>query len=401
MTAYDVIVLGAGGVGSAAAFHLARRRARVLALDRFGPAHDRGSSHGRTRVIRQAYFEHADYVPLLQRAYALWAEMEEMRKEALFHRVGLLETGPAHGAIVPGVLEAARLHGLEVESLSAEETGRRYPMFRIPEDHAAVFEKNAGYLRVESCVTAHLQEAARAGADIRFDEPVLRWASTTDGVLVETGRDTYFAGTLVVCGGPWAGAILGEIGMELDVLRKHLHWYATDDPRYREASGCPTFFFELPDGQFYGFPDTDGSGVKVSEHSGGENVADPAAVDRSVDPADRGRVEHFLARCVPGVSTRPTAHAVCMYTCTADRHFVVDRHPTRERVVFAAGLSGHGFKFAPVLGEILADLATEGRSPLPIRFLSGTRPGLAPSDTPGEAEPSSRTKPGPPSAPAT
>jgi monomeric sarcosine oxidase len=373
MRAYDVIVLGAGGVGSAAAFHLARGGARVLTLERFGAGHDRGSSHGQTRVIRQAYFEHPDYVPLLRRAYELWRELEERRQETLYHPVGLLEIGPPEGVIVPGVLEAARIHGLEVESVTRERAEALYPAFRFPEDCGFVFEKNAGYLRVEACVHAHLEEAAREGATFRFEEPAIRWAATGDGVLVETESATYFADRLVVCGGPWAGTILADLGVRFDVLRKHLYWFATDDTRYSAATGCPTFFFELPEGHFYGFPDIEGAGVKVSEHSGGEIIADATNLDRSVDPVDRSRVERFVCAHLPGLVVRPKTHAACMYTRSPDGHFLVGRHPGKERVAFAAGLSGHGFKFAPVLGEILADLTIGGRARMPIEFLSPSR----------------------------
>ncbi len=366
---HDVIVLGAGGVGSAAAFHLARRGVRVLAFERYGAAHDRGSSHGRTRIIRQAYFEHPDYVPLLRRAYDLWGELEAIREETLFHRVGLLEVGPHDGALVPGVLESARRHGLDVETLSPAQASARFPMFRFPDGFAVVFERSAGYLRVEACVRAHLEEAARAGADLRFDEPVLEWKATREGVVVQTDRGAYAAARLVVCGGPWAGTLLDGIGVRLDVVRKHLHWFETDDTRFHETAGCPTFLFELPHGQFYGFPDTGGAGVKVAEHTGGEPVADPVTVDRSVDPVDRARIVHFLRAHLPGVSDRSTAHAVCMYTMSPDRHFLVDLHPGHRNVGFAAGLSGHGFKFASVLGEILADLVLEGHSALPVGFL--------------------------------
>lgn len=357
--------------------HLARRGVRVLALERFGAAHDRGSSHGRTRIIRQAYFEHPDYVPLLRRAYDLWGELEAIREESLFRRVGLVEAGPPDGALVRGALESARRHGLDVERLPRSEASRRFPMFRFPDGFEVVLERNAGYLRVEVCVLAHLEEAARAGAELRFDEPATGWEATNDGVVVKTARGTYAAGKLVVCGGAWAGSLLHGLGVRLEVVRKHLHWFETGDPRYDEGEGCPTFLFELPEGQFYGFPDTGGAGVKVAEHTGGEPVDDPAAVDRSVDPVDRARIVAFLRAHLPGVSDRPLDHAVCMYTMSPDGHFLVDLHPEHRTVAFVAGLSGHGFKFASVLGEILADLALDGRTALPAGFLGLSRFGAA------------------------
>jgi sarcosine oxidase len=374
---YDAIVLGTGGVGSAALFQLAKRGARVLGIDRFSGGHDRGSSHGQTRIIRQAYFEHADYVPLLLRAYELWADLEARRGEKLLHQVGLVEIGPPRGIVVQGVLESARLHQLPVDHFSADEARRRFPGLEIPEGYEAVFERTAGYLLVERCVLAHLAEAERLGAVLRTGESVLRWTADASGVTVETDQGRYSAGKLIVSAGAWARELLADVGICLRVLRKHLHWYGCDDQRYDEQRGCPTFLYEMPSGVFYGFPAIDDFGLKVGEHSGGALVTDLLTDDRSVEPEDRLRVEAFLAECLPGVSRRPTRHTTCFYTMSPDEHFIVDRHPAHENIVFAAGLSGHGFKFTGVLGEILADLALEGRTAQPIEFLRSTRPGLA------------------------
>ena len=373
---YDVIVLGTGGVGSAALFHLAKRGVRTLGLDRFPGGHDRGSSHGQTRVIRQAYFEHPDYVPLLRRAYELWADLEEDNAEQLFYRVGLLEAGPANGVVVSGVLRSAHEHGLDVARLSAADVSDQFPGFRIPADFEAVFEKNAGYLLVERCVLAHLRSAVTRGAETRSGETVIGWRGEGDGVAVETSGGTYHADRLVITAGAWAGTMLHDLGIRLRIVRKHLHWYATTDARYEPHKGCPTFMFEMPDGIYYGFPVLDDLGLKVAEHSGGREVTDPLTDDRSVEPEDRQRVESFLTRCLPGVSQQPTHHAVCYYTMSPDEHFIVDRHPQFPQVCFAAGLSGHGFKFTSVLGQVLADLALEGATTLPIEFLRHTRSGL-------------------------
>jgi sarcosine oxidase len=376
MTTYDVIVLGTGGVGSAALFHLASRGVRVLGLDRFPPGHDRGSSHGQTRIIRQAYFEHSDYVPLLRRAYELWADLEQRRGQSLFYDVGLLEIGPPDGVVIKGVLESARLHNLEVDRLSPADVASRFPGFHIPDGCEAVFERRAGYLLVEQCVLAHLDEAQKLGAELRTGETVLGWTADTGGVTVTTNTQSYSAARLIVTAGAWASQLLSELGVSLHVLAKHLHWYANEDASYRQDSGCPTFFYEMPDGYFYGFPQFDDQGVKIAEHSGGAIVADPLSADRSVDPQDRRRVEQFLSSHLPGVSNRATHHAVCFYTMSPDEHFIVDRHPRHNQVAFAAGLSGHGFKFSTVLGEVLADLVLNGQTPLPIGFLRYDRPAL-------------------------
>jgi sarcosine oxidase len=368
---YDAIVLGAGGAGSAALYHLARRGARVLGIDRFPPPHDRGSSHGETRVIRMAYFEHPDYVPLLVRAYALWDELEKRSGRKLYEDCGLLEVGPMDGEVVPGVLESARRHGLAIESLDAKAMAARFPGFRLPEGLAAVFERRAGYLLVEDCVRAHLVEAQRFGAELAIGAAALGWEADGRGVRLRTERGDFFSKSLVVTPGAWAPALLGGLGVPFEVVRKPLFWFRPRDAAYR---GGPCFFYELPRAGaasrfFYGFPDREPWGLKVAEHSGGRKVEDPLALERGIDRQDRAAVEEFLSAQLPGAVGELSHHAVCLYTLTPDRHFVVDRHPACPQLVFACGLSGHGFKFTSVLGEVLADLALAGGTAAPIGFL--------------------------------
>jgi monomeric sarcosine oxidase len=373
MQSYDVIVLGAGGAGSAALYELARRGVRAVGIDRYRPPHDRGSSHGQTRVIRQAYFEHPNYVPLLRESYRLWRELEQTAGRQLFHEVGLVEIGPADGVVVPGVLRSAAEHRIAIDELSPADVKRRWPGLRVPAGLAAVFEPHAGYLPVEECVTAHLDAARAAGATLLAETRVFDWTANARGVAVRTSAGDFAAGKLIVAAGSWAGSLLGELSLRLNVVRKSLFWFETASPHYDVTAGFPVFLFELPLGVFYGFPRLGPRGIKVAEHSGGRVVDDPAAVDRAVDPEEQRRLSDFLAAHLPHVSTHVTDHTVCLYTMSPDEHFVVDRHPQSPNVVFAAGLSGHGFKFTPVLGRVLADLALDGRTPLPIDFLSRQR----------------------------
>jgi sarcosine oxidase len=375
MSSYDVIVIGAGGVGSSAAMHLARRGAKVLSLEQFDHGHARGSSHGQSRAIRMAYFEHPDYVPLLRRAYELWFELEQATRQRLFHQVGLLEIGPRDGLVLPGVRESARLHQLPVEELGRKDIIRRFPQFRLPHGAEAVFESNAGFLLVEECVLAHLAEARKCGAELRSGEAVVSWEAASDSVRIRTTASEYRAAKLVIAAGAWSSRVLASLEIPLRVIRKHLHWFAVEDDRYSLARGTPTFFFELADRSFfYGFPQLDERGVKIAEHSNShDEVSDPATVNRAVDEVDRQRVAEFVAQHLPGVATTPNDHSVCMYTMTPSENFVVDLHTAHANVAFAAGLSGHGFKFTSVLGEVLADLALNGRTELPIGFLSASR----------------------------
>jgi sarcosine oxidase len=378
---FDVIVLGVGGVGSAALDQLARRGLRVLGLDRFPPGHDRGSSHGRTRLIRQAYFEHPDYVPLLKRAYELWADLSARAGKTLYHPVGVLQAGRPDGTVVPGVLASARRHGLDVEELSEEQIAARFPGLRVPPPLVAVFERQAGYLDVEDCVREAARQAVEQGAVVQIGESVRAWKADGSGVLVETDRGTYRATSLIVSAGAWAGTLLADLGIRFEVVRKSLYWYSAPEQLYSPTVGFPGFLYETDVGSFYGFPRIDDYGLKAAEHTGGLPVSDPLRVDGNPDPGETIRVEQFLAKYLPGVTRDPLHFATCLYTLSPDGHFVVDRHPEYPQVAFAAGLSGHGFKFAMVLGEALADLAQHGQTRLPIGFLSCQRPALLASRT--------------------
>jgi monomeric sarcosine oxidase len=362
-------------VGSAALFHLARRGAKVQGLDRFPPGHDRGSSHGRTRVIRQAYFEHPNYVPLLLRAYELWQELSQGCGKQLYHEIGLLQIGPPDGHVVPGVLKAARLHRLNVDHLSAQQAQRCFPGLRVPDGWEAVFEQRAGYLDVEDCVLAHLAEAQKLGAELRTGVEVRGWRVESGAVVVETDAGRFQCDKLVIAAGPWADSFLNDLGIQLTVLRSPVFWYPINDESLRAERGCPAYLFDTPECP-YGIPQVDDFGFKIAEHSGAQEprlVDDALQVNRELRPADQARIETFLSEHIPGVGRPLLHHSVCLYTMSPDENFIVDVHPEHPQVTFAAGLSGHGFKFTCVLGEILADLALYGRTDHPIDFLTCRR----------------------------
>jgi sarcosine oxidase len=369
MPHFDCIVLGTGGVGSAALYHLAKLGVRCLGLDRFEIAHERGSSHGQTRIIRQAYFEHPDYVPMLRRAYESWHELETECGESLLHSVGLVQIGQPDCEVLCGVRASAALHNLPIETLGAAQARRRFPGLVVPDDMQAIFEPIAGYLLVERCVAAYAAAAVRYGAHLKTGAAVKAWRTQTNGVQVETDRESFTADRLIITAGAWAGELLRELGLPLRVLRKEVYWWPAAQACYRATSGMPTFLYDLPEGCFYGFPAIDERGVKVAEHSGGTPVDDPLAVDRSQDNRDMQRVDDFTRTYLPQLRRPVSAHSVCLYTMTPDGHFIVDRHPDHPQVVFAAGLSGHGFKFAGMLGEALCQLALDGATKLPMTFL--------------------------------
>lgn len=374
--AYDVIVLGVGGFGSGAFYHCARRGLRVLGVERFGVAHNLGSSHGETRIIRKAYFEHPDYVPLLIRAYELWRELEAESGASLLHLCGLMLAGPPDGEAVGGARLSAKLHQLNLEDFSVREARSRFPGFRFRDEFEAVYEPEAGYLEVENCVRTHIERAIASGAELRTNETVIGWTSDGHSVSVTTDRGEYSAASLIVTAGAWASQILADLRIPLEVLRKPLFWHRVSTADYNLDCGAPAYLYELPEGCFYGFPSLDGKILKVAEHSGGKPVANPLEVDQEAYESDIEPIRRFLREAMPSVLPEPMRHSVCMYTMTPDRHFIVDRHPEFANVAIGAGFSGHGFKFTSSIGEALADLATKGKTSLPIGFLSLNRAAL-------------------------
>lgn len=369
----DAIVVGTGGAGSAALDHLARRGAQVLGLDRFPPGHARGSSHGDTRVIRLAYFENPDYVPLLRRAYELWDELSAFAGRDLIHRTGLIQVGPAGGDMVTALDACAKKYQLELEIFDGADLEERFPGFRPAEGDKVVYEKVGGYLDVEDCVVAHTARAVNAGARLVIGEAVQKIDAGEDSVVVTTDRAEYRAAKLVLCPGAWAVDLLAELRVPLKILRKSLFWYEPRSADYDRKNGAPVYLYQTPEGVFYGFPRIDARGMKVAQHSFGETVADPLAVDRTLRASERLHVESFLERHLPSAGGALTGHAVCMYTMTPDENFLLGVHPDHPRIALAAGLSGHGFKFTSVLGEILADLTLYGRTAMPVDFLSPRR----------------------------
>jgi len=375
---YECIVLGVGGVGSACLYHLSRRGVRALGIERFLPGHDRGSSHGETRVIRTAYHEHPDYVPLLHRAYSLWHQLEIEAGEQLYWQTGVLEVGPSDGEVVPGVLRAAHEHGLSVSRLSREDVSARFPGFEAPAGTVGVFEEQGGVLAVEACVRAHARLAVAQGAEIWDGTTVHRWRREADRFVVTIDRGEVSANRLIIAGGAWAQGLLNLPDLSLQVLRKPLLWYGATPGSYALAGGSPVFLFELPEGLFYGFPAMEDGEVKLAEHTGGESVDDPRHLDRTLRASDRLPVEVYLQQCMGQVDPRDLRRAaVCMYTMSPDSHFIVGGHPAYPGLAFAAGLSGHGFKFTSVLGEVLTQLVCDGQSALPLGVFTPDRPGCA------------------------
>jgi sarcosine oxidase len=374
MTAeFDVIVVGLGAMGSAAAAQLAGRSARVLGLERYTPAHDQGSSHGRSRIIRQAYFEHPAYVPLLLRAYELWEQIEHDTGQRLLTLTGGLMLGLPDSPVVTGSIRSAQEHGLPYETLDAAEIRRRFPAFAPGPEVVALYETRAGVLDPEACIRAQLGLAARRGAALHFEEPALAWeaAPSGDRVRVTTARGSYEAGRLIVAPGAWAPALLADLGLPLAAERQVLYWFEpAGSAELFKPDRFPIWIWEVgPELDLYGFPAQPGppGGVKVAFYrTGDEEICTPETIERAVHPDEIARMRAALAACLPSLNGELRATATCMYTNTPDQHFVIGRHPQHPQVVIASPCSGHGFKFASVVGEILADLALDGMTRHPI-----------------------------------
>jgi sarcosine oxidase len=357
MAQFDVVVLGLGAMGSATAYHLARRGRRVLGLEQFTPAHDRGASHGHSRIIREAYFEDPRYVPLLQRAYELWDALQQQAGSRLLVLTGGLMIGPEGGELVQGTLASARQHHLSYELLSSADLKHRFPQFATDESTVAVWERRAGALFPEDCIRAHLTQAARAGAILHFEEPVQRWRVLGDGVEVTTSRGTYAAGHLIITAGPWAGQMLQQRGVPLEVERNVMYWFRPRQDGPFTPDRFPIYIYEYTQGRFfYGFPALRGEGVKIAHHHSGD-LCTPETIKREVSEDEIQRIRALLARHIPDANGELLHTATCMYTNTPDYHFIIDRHPDHPAVTIACGFSGHGFKFSSVVGEILAELA--------------------------------------------
>ncbi|WP_159501453.1 N-methyl-L-tryptophan oxidase [Microbacterium sp. 18062] len=387
MEHYDVIVLGVGSMGGAAANSLAGRGLKVLGLETFEPGHDQGAAHGGTRIIRQSYFESPEYVPLLRRAYDLWRALEEESGRRIMELCGGIYLGDPDSPTFAGSRLAAKEHGLDHEVLDADEVRRRFPTMDPADDALAVYEREAGYVRPEETTIANAEVAARKGATLRFHEPVTHWQTTAGGgVRVVTTQGVYGADRLVVTPGPWAPTVLPELGLPLSIERMIFYWFTpefTDAVPYASWSEArhPVYIEEThANGQIYGFPMTDGpaGGFKLGFFRKGTPTT-AGTIDRTVYDAEVEDMRERAVQLFPRLTGPLVQAKTCLYSVTPDEHFVIGTHPEHAQVQVACGFSGHGFKFVPVIGEILADLTIDGRTDLPIGLFDPARAVLRPA----------------------
>ena len=360
MPSYDAIVIGVGGMGSAAVYHLAQRGLQVLGLEKHAIPHAMGSSHGYSRMIRYTLQEHPSYVPLVRRSYELWHEMEETAGEELMVTTGSIRAGAPDSPFFLNAQEACDLHSIPYEILTASEVNKRFPGYRFPEEISSVYQADGGFLLPERCIVTHVQAAERAGADVHSQETVLDWEVRGDGVQVRTDRDTYTAGRLVVTAGPWAANLVPELAAYAVPERQVMGWFQPKRPELYAAEAFPVFGVFTEEGRYYGFPSHAVPGFKIGRVHHLLQKVDPDAIDREVHPEDEDILRQAVNRYFPLAAGKLLDGKTCMYTNTPDEHFMIGTLDGQPQVSVAAGFSGHGFKFASVIGEIMADLAQSG-----------------------------------------
>jgi len=380
-TSFDVIVIGVGSMGSATCYYLSRRGYKVLGLEQFDISHELGSHAGQSRIIRKAYFEHPDYVPLLERAYENWKTLEKETGERVYFKTGLLYAGNSDNEIIKGLKQSAALYDVELEQLKVDEAANRVPQFKFPNNYEILFEPEAGFITPEKAIRLYASEAKKNGAIIHSNEKVIEWNKNGSSIIVKTDKDTYHCKKLAITAGAWAGKMIPGFADQIKVTRQVVAWIKTKNEDQFELNKFPCWMIGDDDkhGCFYGFPllDTkkfgEPAGLKLAHHFPYQ-ITDPDNVNRQTTEDDLENVKYCLNKYLSGVFDSFLSTKICLYANSPDENFIIDKLPGfEENVSIACGFSGHGFKFASVVGEILADLAIEGKTNLPIQFLSAKR----------------------------
>ncbi|HWO77391.1 MAG TPA: N-methyl-L-tryptophan oxidase [Bacillus sp. (in: firmicutes)] len=360
---YDVIVVGAGSMGMAAGYFLAKSGKSTLLLDSFTPPHNRGSHHGDTRIIRYAYAEGEEYVPLVLRAQKLWEELEKATGRPLFLQTGVLNVGEEKSEFIQNIIKSSKTYSLPLEVIDANEVNKRWAGISLPKDYIGCFEPTSGVLKSEACIKAYRELADQEGATIITNSRVKEMSVHDNGVTIKTNNETFTSDSLVVSAGAWSGSLLSKLGLQLPLtpVRKTFAWFEAEEDLYRHQT-FPSFAFETTLGLYYGFPSINGSGLKVGRHDGGESInPDESIPGFGEHQGDEGDLVQFLHHFMPGTKTLKTGKT-CIYTLTPDEKFVIDIHPDYPNVAFAAGFSGHGFKFSSAVGEALSQLIISGKT---------------------------------------
>ena len=373
---YDVIVIGVGSMGAAACWYLAKRGYKVLGIEQFDIPHEHGAHAGQSRIIRKAYFEHSDYVPLLERAYHNWQELETATSSQVYYKTGLFYFGNPDARLIKGTQQAALQYNIPLDTLSHKEANIRYPMFHCSDHFQILFEPDAGFITPEKAIALYASDAILNNADIRARGKVLHWKKENSVISVTTEKDTYHSDRLIICAGAWTAKLIPSLPARLKVTKQIVGWMKPKKWKDFLLGNFPCWFLGDDNGNmFYGFPilpakDFGGPiGLKLALHKQGAEV-DPDHVDRNILQEDEEILRNILEKYIPDAAGNALTLKSCLYTNSEDENFIIDHMPGYdEKVTIASGFSGHGFKFASVIGEILADLAVRGETDLPIGFL--------------------------------
>ena len=361
-------------MGSSACYYLAQRGCNVLGIEQFDISHEYGSHAGQSRIIRRAYFENSDYVPLLNRAYKNWKALEEETGNQLYFKTGLIYFGNPDQLLVQGVKQSASLYNIPLENVNTP--SKRFPQFEIPNDFETLFEPEAGFITPEKAIQLYSKQAIKKGAEVHTSEKVLGWKKDGDSVVVTTNKNVYWCNKLIITAGAWAKKMIPSISDKLKITRQFVAWIKPKEWENFTLYNFPCWLMadETKPGCYYGFPilpENFGSpsGLKLAHHYPAAET-DPDSVDRQIRIEDEADLKYVLNKYLPGVFESLISYKICLYANSPDEDFIIDNLPGYENVVsIACGFSGHGFKFVSVVGEILADLATEGKTNLPIDFL--------------------------------
>ena len=359
MSPPQIAVIGLGATGRAALYQLVRRGIRAVGIEQFALDHDRGSSHGATRVIRMVHFENPSYSVLMERGYALWHDLEKASKRQLLHLTGVIEIGSPSGALIRGTL-AGETRGLAREQLDAQAVMRRYPAFHLPDAFVGVLQPDGGFIEAAAALSAMIDLAKAHGAEILTGTKVSEVTPNATGVHIKTSRGDIAAAGAIIAAGPWMRRLLPDLKLPLTVTRQVVGWFQPRDPALFAAGRFPAFIMETPHGNHYGFPLYGDSGVKIAKHHHHNEPVDPDSYDRVVRATDEAAIRAPLFQYLPEANGPLQSAEACLYTMTPDDTFIIDRMPGYPQIVVASPCCGHGFKFSPVVGEILADLVTRG-----------------------------------------
>jgi sarcosine oxidase len=367
---FDSIVVGVGGMGSSAVYNLAKRGQKVLGIEKFDVPHSEGSSHGVNRIIRLAYYEDSSYVPLLRRAYEMWSEIETIAKEQLLYKTGSIDTAPSGHELFEGSLQSCLEHDIPHEILNYRQINERFPGYEMPPGHMGLYQQDGGFVLSERAIVAYVNAAVTEGATIQARETVLKWEPEADGVRVFTDRSEYTADRLVITAGAWTAGMLPSLEELAIPERQVLAWLQPEEPSLFTPEVFPVFSAFFEEGRYYGFPVFGIPGFKIGRYHHLEEVADPDNVERNVTQEDEDVLRAASARYFPKANGTIMTLKTCLFTNTPDEHFIIDTVPGYPQVAVAAGFSGHGFKFASVVGEILGDLSINGKTRHNIELLN-------------------------------